>query len=219
MEEEEKTKIEEKTEPKEKPKIEEKTEPEEKPKQLEKIEEEKEKLTEKTKQLEKIDKEKLIEERQKYAKKGKQIAEKVSNDVNSSVDDLIVSMKKFQKTIDKRRNSSKKNAPESKIDINLIETSANYYIEIDAVGVEKENINIEATEEKITINLEFPQHLDHIDDENPEYIIENLETGLAERTVKFPGKIKFKEIESEHELGKITLKIPKLELETEKIDL
>ncbi len=170
-----------------------------------------------------IDKEKIKEDinesKQKYSERRKNVVERVSNDVGRSMEDLMVSMKGLQKSIDTRIQDYRE-APQSQIALDLIDTPENYYLKINVAGVEKENIDIESTEKQITINLEFEDTLNDIEEEcEKEYIIQTLETGKVKRVVKLPESIKFKEISAEYKLGAVLLKIPKLDIEKHKVDL
>ncbi len=172
-------------------------------------------MDDKTIDTEKI-KEDIKEEREKYAEKRRNVVEKVSNDVGRSMEDLMITMKGLQKSINTKIQDYEE-TPQSKIDLDLIDTPQYYYLRINTAGVTKENINIESSERQINIRLEFPNIIEDIEDEYT-YLIKGLETGTVNRIVKLPENIKFKEIEAKYDLGVVLLKIPKLDIEKHKVD-
>lgn len=164
-------------------------------------------------------KEEMNENKQKYSERRKQVVERVSNDVGRSIEDLMISMKGLQKTVDSRIQDYRES--QTQIALDLIDTPDYYYLKINVAGVEKEDINIESSEKQIIINLKFQNSLNDIEEEitEKEYLIQSLGKGKIKRIVNLPENIKFKEITAEYALGIVLLKIPKLDIEKHKVDL
>jgi HSP20 family protein len=149
------------------------------------------------------------------------MVDRVSSDLGKSMEDLMVSMKGVQKVMDNKLQDYKETTP-SKLDLDLIDAGDYYYLKVDLPGVEKEKIEIEATENEITIKAEFPITTDDIErpcESKPEYLIKGRKTGESKRSVRLPAKIKMKEISAKFKLGTIFLSIPKVQQAKYTVDL
>jgi HSP20 family protein len=158
---------------------------------------------------------------EKRAEIGKNVVDRVSTDLGKSMEDLMVSMRGVQKTMDGKIQDYKETTP-SKLDLDLIDVSDCYYLKVDLPGVEKDQIEIEASENEITIKANFPSTLEDIEkpsDVQPEFLIKGRKTGEAKRSVRLPAKIKIKEISAKTNAGTIFLEIPKVQEEKYTVDL
>ncbi|MBX7075727.1 MAG: Hsp20/alpha crystallin family protein [Methanobacteriaceae archaeon] len=161
------------------------------------------------------------ERAEQRAEKSKTVVDRVSTDLGKSMEDLMVTMKGVQKSMDSRFQDYRETTP-SKLDLDLIDAGDYYYLKVFLPGVDKEKIEVEATVNEVTVKAEFPSTIDDIDRpcaSKPEYLIKGIRTGEAKRTVRLPAKIKIKEITAKFKLGTVFLEIPKVQEETYKVDL
>ncbi|MDD4594949.1 MAG: Hsp20/alpha crystallin family protein, partial [Methanobacteriaceae archaeon] len=71
---------------------------------------------------------------EKRAEIGKNVVDRVSTDLGKSMEDLMVSMRGVQKTMDGKIQDYKETTP-SKLDLDLIDVSDCYYLKVDLPGV------------------------------------------------------------------------------------
>ncbi len=154
--------------------------------------------------------------------KGKDVAEKVGENLSKTIDDTIIAMKAMQKNFDSKYQTYRETTATNKINVDLAESADFYYLQAYLAGVEKEEISIEATDSSITIKAELENILKNIeaDEENPvNLIITGIKTGVAERTINLNDEITKEEISAKFNNGILFVTIPKKEVPKTKIDI
>jgi len=121
---------------------------------------------------------------------------------------MIKSMREMQKEFEKRISEYTEALPE-KPSLDLIETDEKLIIKTDLPGVKKEDINIELTEDSITITADFKEE---IEVEKGNYVKKERRYGEARRELRLPAKIKVDEAKATFEDGVLTVELPKVEV-------
>ncbi|BAW31631.1 MAG TPA: Hsp20/alpha crystallin family protein [Methanothermobacter sp.] len=124
------------------------------------------------------------------------------------IEDMIKNMKEMQKEFEKRISEYSEVLPE-KPTLDLIETDDKLIVKTDLPGVKKEDINIELTEDTITISAEFKEE---IEVEEANYVKKERRYGEAKRELRLPAKIKVDEATATFEDGVLTVELPKVEV-------
>jgi len=124
------------------------------------------------------------------------------------IEDMIKSMREMQKEFEKRISEYTEALPE-KPSLDLIETDEKLIIKTDLPGVKKEDINIELTEDSITITADFKEE---IEVEKGNYVKKERRYGEARRELRLPAKIKVDEAKATFEDGVLTVELPKVEV-------
>ena len=154
--------------------------------------------------------------------KGKDVADKVGENLSKTIDDTIIALKAIHKKYDNKSQSYRETVATNKISVDLAETKDFYYLQAYLAGVAKEDISIEATDSSITINAELNNILECIDadEEDPAtLIISGVKCGVAERTIKLADEITKEEISAKFDNGVLFVTIPKKEIPKTKIDI
>lgn len=153
--------------------------------------------------------------------KGRNVAEKVSNDFGKTMDDVIVGMKAFQKNLDDKFQEYKESAP-LRIEVDLVEVNDYYYLKADMPGVAKENIEVEATENSVIIKGTFETIFEDIErpcEVEPNLLISGRKTGDAQRSIRLPESIEPESISAKYDDGTLFLEIPKVAVSKTKVDI
>lgn len=140
--------------------------------------------------------------------KGKNTAEKILDDISRNVKDVH---SEFEKKFSEYSSTSP-----HRLDIDLIETPDMYCLKVDIPGVNKEDVEIEVTENDVKIIAKFPEDCDC---EGSKYIKRERSTGKVTREVRFENNIKIKESSAEYELGLLTIMFPKEEKESINLEI
>jgi len=124
------------------------------------------------------------------------------------IEDMIKNMKEMQKEFEKKISEYTETLPE-KPTLDLIETDEKLIIKTDLPGVKKEDINIELTEDTISITANFKEE---IEVEKANYVKKERRFGEAKRELRLPAKIKVDEAKATFEDGVLTIELPKVEV-------
>ena len=154
--------------------------------------------------------------------KGKDVAEKVSENLSKTFDDTIVALKAFQKDVDAKYQEYRETSATNKIDVDLIDAEGFYYMQAYLAGVAKEDIDIEATKNSITLKVKFANILEKIEcpeDSKPKFIITAGKKGEAARTIKLTEDIDIEQVSAKHDNGILFITIPKISTPKAKVDI
>lgn len=166
--------------------------------------------------------EKKAETKEKFEEKkekGKNIADNVMGDLYTSIDEFKEYIKNMQKNADKKYTEYKKSTVQT-LDIDLIETKDIYYIKAAVPGVEKEDVQIEAGDNDITIETTFKPYIEEFEeDEEAEVIASSLKSGRCVKTVRFENSLDLENITAKFANGIVLVTIPKLIIPKHKINV
>ena len=154
--------------------------------------------------------------------KGKDVAEKVSENLSKTFDDTIVALKAFQKDVDAKYQEYRETSATNKIDVDLIDAEGFYYMQAYLAGVAKEDIDIEPTKNSITLKVKFANIFEKIDcpeDSKPKFIITAGKKGEAARTIKLAEDIDIEQVSAKHDNGILFITIPKISTPKAKVDI
>jgi len=124
------------------------------------------------------------------------------------IEDMIKNMREMQKEFEKKISEYTEALPE-KPTLDLIETDEKLIVKTDLPGVKKEDINIELTEDTISITANFKEE---IEVEEANYVKKERRFGEAKRELRLPAKIKVDEAKATFEDGVLTVELPKVEV-------
>lgn len=147
------------------------------------------------------DKKKLERKIDRQMEKGKSSAEKM-------MDDMVKSIKEMQNDLERKISDYTENVP-AKPTIDVMESDDKIMVKTDLPGVNKEDINIELTEDRITISAKFEEELE-VEDVN--YIKKERKYGEAVRRVKLPAEVIVEEASAKFENGVLEVELPKVEI-------
>lgn len=154
--------------------------------------------------------------------KGKDVAEKVSENLSKTFDDTIIALKAFQKDVDAKYQEYRETSATNKIDVDLIDAEGFYYLQAYIAGVAKEDIDIEATKNSITLKVKFANIFEKIEcpeDSKPKFIITAGKKGEAARTIKLTEDIDIEQVSAKHDNGILFITIPKISTPKAKVDI
>ena len=154
--------------------------------------------------------------------KGKDVAEKVSENLSKTFDDTIVALKAFQKDVDAKYQEYRETSATNKIDVDLIDAEGFYYLQAYIAGVAKEDIDIEATKNSITLKVKFANIFEKIncpEDSKPKFVITAGKKGEAARTIKLTEDIDIEQVSAKHDNGILFITIPKISTPKAKVDI
>ena len=154
--------------------------------------------------------------------KGKDVAEKVSENLSKTFDDTIIALKAFQKDVDAKYQEYRETSATNKIDVDLIDAEGFYYMQAYLAGVAKEDIDIEATKNSITLKVKFANIFEKIEcpeDSKPKFIITAGKKGEAARTIKLAEDIDIEQVSAKHDNGILFVTIPKISTPKAKVDI
>ena len=154
--------------------------------------------------------------------KGKDVAEKVSENLSKTFDDTIIALKAFQKDVDAKYQEYRETSATNKIDVDLIDAEGFYYLQAYIAGVAKEDIDIEATKNSITLKVKFANIFEKIEcpeDSKPKFIITAGKKGEAARTIKLTEDIDIEQVSAKYDNGILFVTIPKISTPKAKVDI
>ena len=153
--------------------------------------------------------------------KSKEVAGKVGTNLTKTIDNTIIAVKEIQKNWDEKVQEYRETGSVL-IPIDLINAKDYYFLQAALPGVSKNNIEIEATENSITIKAVFENIFKNIQSPEglePELVIKGLKNGPAKRTIPFANEIKTEEISAKFQDGALFLEIPKVSTAKTKINI
>jgi HSP20 family protein len=133
--------------------------------------------------------------------KSKSAAEKM-------MDDMVKSIKVMQNDLEKKISEYTEAVPE-KPTIDVIETNENIILKTDLPGVNKKDIDIQLTEDRITIAAKFEEK---IEIEEANYIKKERKYGEALRELRLPSLVVVEEATAKFKNGVLTVDLPKVEV-------
>lgn len=154
--------------------------------------------------------------------KGKDVAEKVSENLSKTFDDTIIALKAFQKDVDAKYQEYRETSSTNKIDVDLIDAEGFYYMQAYIAGVAKEDIDIEASKNSITLKVKYANIFEKIEcpeDSKPKFIITAGKKGEAARTIKLAEDIDIEQVSAKHDNGILFITIPKISTPKAKVDI
>ena len=154
--------------------------------------------------------------------KGKDVAEKVSENLSKTFDDTIIALKAFQKDVDAKYQEYRETSATNKIDVDLIDAEGFYYLQAYIAGVAKEDIDIEATKNSITLKVKFANIFEKIncpEDSKPKFVITAGKKGEAARTIKLAEDIDIEQVSAKYDNGILFVTIPKISTPKAKVDI
>ncbi|MDI9618199.1 Hsp20/alpha crystallin family protein [Methanothermobacter sp.] len=129
------------------------------------------------------------------------------------MEDMIKNMREMQKEFEKKISEYTENIPE-KLNMDVIETDDKIIIKTDLPGVKKEDINIELTENTISISAVFEEE---IEVKEANFVKKERKYGEARREMRLPEKIKVEEAKAKFENGVLTVELPKVEIKKKQV--
>ncbi|BAZ98894.1 MULTISPECIES: Hsp20/alpha crystallin family protein [Methanothermobacter] len=124
------------------------------------------------------------------------------------MEDMIKNMREMQKEFEKKISEYAENIPE-KLSMDVMETDDAIIIKTDLPGVKKEDINIELTENTISISAVFEEE---VEIEEADFIKKERKYGEAKREMRLPEKIRVEDAKAKFENGVLTVELPKVEV-------
>ncbi|ADL58844.1 small heat shock protein [Methanothermobacter marburgensis str. Marburg] len=129
------------------------------------------------------------------------------------MEDMIKNMREMQKEFEKKISEYTENIPE-KLNMDVIETDDQIIIKTDLPGVKKEDINIELTENTISISAVFEEE---VEVQEANFVKKERKYGEARREMRLPEKIKVEEARAKFENGVLTVELPKVEVKKKQV--
>jgi len=129
------------------------------------------------------------------------------------MEDMIKNMREMQKEFEKKISEYTENIPE-KLNMDVIETDDQIIVKTDLPGVKKEDINIELTENTISISAVFEEE---IEVKEANFVKKERKYGEARREIRLPEKIKVEEAKAKFENGVLTVELPKVEVKKKQV--
>ncbi|WP_238374245.1 Hsp20/alpha crystallin family protein [Methanothermobacter thermautotrophicus] len=124
------------------------------------------------------------------------------------MEDMIKNMREMQKEFEKKIAEYAENIPE-KLSMDVMETDDAIIIKTDLPGVKKEDINIELTENTISISAVFEEE---VEIKEADFIKKERKYGEAKREMRLPEKIRVEDASAKFENGVLTVELPKVEV-------
>ena len=169
-------------------------------KQAETEEEVENETTENTEEETVKDKEQERRERlDEKLKQGKEITDKIAEDITRTVDSFIVNMKSMQKNVDGKIND--------------------YNLRVWVPGIPKKDIEIEASDNELVIEVEFDSLADSIESEDKKVIINGLKTGKCTKTIHFEENIDIETIDAKANKGVLNIIVNKIQAPKQKVNV
>lgn len=188
-------------------------------KQAETEEEVENETTENTEEETVKDKEQERRERlDEKLKQGKEITDKIAEDITRTVDSFIVNMKSMQKNVDGKINDYKKTAVNG-LYADLVEDEEKYYLRAWVPGIPKKDIEIEASDNELIIEVEFDSLADSIESEDKKVIINGLKTGKCTKTIHFEENIDIETIDAKANKGVLNIIVNKIQAPKQKVNV
>lgn len=186
----------------------------------EKINERKEKLSAKKEKVnekvdEKIDEQKIKCEERK--EKGKVYSEKFASEFSKSVEEFRENFKAMQKIADEKIREYT-NATLSNIAAELIETEDTYYLKAAIPGLDKDEVDVEASDNAITINALFKSLTEEIEGvEDATVIARETQVGACTKTVRLERTIDVSKVKAKYSKGIVLITAPKFVIPKHKV--
>ena len=185
----------------------------------EEVENETSETTENTEEETVKDKEQERRERlDEKLKQGKEITDKIAEDITRTVDSFIVNMKSMQKNVDGKINDYKKTAVNG-LYADLVEDEEKYYLRAWVPGIPKKEIEIEASDNELVIEVEFDSLADSIESEDKKVIINGLKTGKCTKTIHFEENIDIETIDAKANKGVLNIIVNKIQAPKQKVNV
>ena len=151
-------------------------------------------------------------------KQGKEITDKIAEDITRTVDSFIVNMKSMQKNVDGKINDYKKTAVNG-LYADLVEDEEKYYLRVWVPGIPKKDIEIEASDNELVIEVEFDSLADSIESEDKKVIINGLKTGKCTKTIHFEENIDIETIDAKANKGVLNIIVNKIQAPKQKVNV
>ena len=151
-------------------------------------------------------------------KQGKEITDKIAEDITRTVDSFIVNMKSMQKNVDGKINDYKKTAVNG-LYADLVEDEEKYYLRAWVPGIPKKEIEIEASDNELVIEVEFDSLADSIESEDKKVIINGLKTGKCTKTIHFEENIDIETIDAKANKGVLNIVVNKIQAPKQKVNV
>lgn len=151
-------------------------------------------------------------------KQGKEITDKIAEDITRTVDSFIVNMKSMQKNVDGKINDYKKTAVNG-LYADLVEDEEKYYLRAWVPGIPKKEIEIEASDNELIIEVEFDSLADSIESEDKKVIINGLKTGKCTKTIHFEENIDIETIDAKANKGVLNIIVNKIQAPKQKVNV
>ncbi|MCI7291993.1 MAG: Hsp20/alpha crystallin family protein [Methanobrevibacter woesei] len=151
-------------------------------------------------------------------KQGKEITDKIAEDITRTVDSFIVNMKSMQKNVDGKINDYKKTAVNG-LYADLVEDEEKYYLRAWVPGIPKKEIEIEASDNELVIEVEFDSLADSIESEDKKVIINGLKTGKCTKTIHFEENIDIETIDAKANKGVLNIIVNKIQAPKQKVNV
>jgi len=186
----------------------------------EKVTEKKEKVEEKINEKKEKAEEKINQQKEKYEErkeKNKVYSEKIATDFSKNIDELKESFKNFQKTAEEKMTEYGFSSLSS-LSADLVETEDTYYLKVAVPGIEKEDVDIQASDNDIVITATFKPLIEEVEAvENGKVIASELKTGKCSKTVRFENSIEVDKITAKYNIGTVIITLPKLIIPKHKV--
>jgi HSP20 family protein len=98
--------------------------------------------------------------------------------------------------------------------VEMTESDGKYFLKAELPGLEKDNIEVEIREDYITIKAESKHK---VEEKHENLYKSELKYGKFLRTISFPSKININEAKAEYKNGILTVEVPKIAEEKEKL--
>lgn len=154
----------------------------------------------------------IKEETQTKADETQEEMEKKKSQTDKLLKDIVKTIKTKQDEFGKTISDYTSPKPPS----DVIETTDIIILKIDLPGVLKENIDIGITGEKVEISAKFD---DEMEGEDINYIQKERSYGETKKIIKLPSEIKIKEASADFKNCILTIKLPKVQIETHKVNI
>ncbi|MFQ3307889.1 MAG: HSP20 family protein [Candidatus Nanohaloarchaea archaeon] len=128
------------------------------------------------------------------------------------LDDIFEQMQRFAEGVQEKGMS----LAESGIPVDIQEDDEEIKITADLPGVQKEDINLKADEDGISITAE---HEAEIEEENEKYVRRERSRKTYQRTVRWPAEVNPESITANYENGVLKITAEKVESEGHNIDI
>lgn len=146
----------------------------------------------------------------------KQIKDTVEKDFTEGVGLFRENVKTIQSIIDEKINDYKE-ASVQNINAEVLETEECYYIRVALPGIDKDEIEIDASENEISIEASFKPLSDDI--EECTVLLNEMKIGRCSKNIFFSETIDLENIKAKYGLGIVDLTVPKVEKPSKKITI
>ena len=127
-------------------------------------------------------------------------------------------MKSMKKNVDCKINDYKKTAVNG-LYADLVEDEEKYYLRAWVPGIPKKEIEIEASDNELVIEVEFDSLADSIESEDKKVIINGLKTGKCTKTIHFEENIDIETIDAKANKGVLNIIVNKIQAPKQKVNV